>query len=74
VTRPIALALIASLAAPSVMACALPPQETPVSACALVRLAEGHVCIDDPSAPGGYRIEARATGAVREPAVAGPEG
>ena len=72
-TRPIALALIAALAGSAALACGLPPGEVAASPCALVRLMEGHVCIDDPSVAEGYRIRAR--GVVSEPAVgAGPEG
>lgn len=56
VTR--AFALILVVVALPAGACVLPVEAAP-SACAVVRLAEGHVCIDDPSAPGGYRIEAR---------------
>ena len=52
-----ALALILAFVAPPVGACVWPVEAAP-SACAVVRLAEGHVCIDDSSAPGGHRIEA----------------
>ena len=53
-----ALALILVIVALPAGACVV-SLEPPPSACAVVRLAEGHVCIDDPSAPGGYRIEVR---------------
>ncbi len=53
-----ALALILTLVALPAGACVVHLEAAP-SACAVVRLAEGHVCVDDPSAPGGYRIVAR---------------
>ena len=59
------LALLLALAAPAAQACAVaegcpmgePP--APVGGCAVVRIDAGHVCIDDPTAPGGARIEPR---------------
>jgi hypothetical protein len=57
VTRSLVLALCAGLAAPPVLACApVPVDEGVASPCSLVRVHEAHACIDDPSAPGGYRI------------------
>lgn len=55
-TRCAALVAYAALAAPPAFACALPPTEAPVSPCAAIRVDAAHACIDDPSAPGGYRI------------------
>ena len=53
-----ARALIIAIVALPAGACVVPLEAAP-SACAVVRLAEGHVCIDDPSVPEGYRIVAR---------------
>jgi hypothetical protein len=57
-TRLVALTLAAGLSAGAALACALPPPEA--SACAAIRVDAAHICVDDPEAPGGYRIVERA--------------
>ena len=56
------LTLLLALAAPAAQACAVAegcPMGEPPAGCATVRIDADHLCMDDPSAPGGFVIVPR---------------